>query len=144
MKSCENCRCGCWQMCDNEYGRYPVVSCYLCDDCGGDEPSSILEDEWVETAERCEHFEQNPPTDQLIDVTAGTLSASPMSEQELYDTSIIRARYSTDDEIQRSIETLIKTVGIHEVLAALCRHTNEDRLRMFIDTYNNYRYYNDK
>ena len=57
MKSCENCKCGHWQMFDNEYGRYPVVLCYLHKDCGGDEPYQILEDEWQETAERCKEYE---------------------------------------------------------------------------------------
>ena len=54
--SCENCKCGHWTMFDNEYGRYPVVLCYLHKDCGGDEAYQILEDEWVETAKECKEF----------------------------------------------------------------------------------------
>ena len=54
--SCENCKCGYWTMFDNEYGRYPVVLCYLHKDCGGDEAYQILEDEWVETAKECKEF----------------------------------------------------------------------------------------
>ena len=54
--SCENCKCGYWTMFDNEYGRYPVVLCYLHKDCGGDEAYPITEDEWVETAKECKEF----------------------------------------------------------------------------------------
>lgn len=54
--SCENCKCGYWTMFDNEYGRYPVILCYLHKDCGGDEAYPIMEDEWVETAKECKEF----------------------------------------------------------------------------------------
>ena len=54
--SCENCKCGYWTMFDNEYGRYPVVLCYLHKDCGGDEAYPITEDEWVETAKECKEY----------------------------------------------------------------------------------------
>lgn len=57
MKSCENCKCGYWQMRNNEYGRYHEVLCYLHKNCCGDEPYRIYEDEWVESAERCPHYE---------------------------------------------------------------------------------------
>ena len=56
LVSCENCKCGHWTMFDNEYGRYPVVLCYLHKDCGGDEAYPITEDEWIETAKECEEF----------------------------------------------------------------------------------------
>lgn len=56
MKSCENCKCGYWQMCDNEYGKYPEVLCHLHENCCGDEPYRIYEEEWVETAERCKEY----------------------------------------------------------------------------------------
>lgn len=54
--SCLNCKCGYWTMFDNDYGRYPVILCYLHKDCGGDEAYPILEDEWVETAKECKEF----------------------------------------------------------------------------------------
>lgn len=57
MKSCKNCKCGYWQMRDNEYGKYPEVLCYLYKNCCGDEPYRIYEDEWVESAENCPHYE---------------------------------------------------------------------------------------
>lgn len=44
-------------MCDNEYGKYPEVLCYLHKNCCGDEPYRIYEDEWVESAKSCPHYE---------------------------------------------------------------------------------------
>lgn len=57
MKSCENCKCGYWQMRGYGYGRYPEVACYLHENCCGDEPYRIYEDEWVKSAESCPHYE---------------------------------------------------------------------------------------
>ena len=59
IKSCENCICGYWTMFDNEYGRYPVVLCYMHKDCGGDEAYPIHEDEWIESAEGCKEYEKD-------------------------------------------------------------------------------------
>lgn len=50
VRSCENCKCGHYD--------YPTVSCYLHEDCGGDEPIIIHDDDFVETAMNCKEFEQ--------------------------------------------------------------------------------------
>ena len=50
VRSCENCKCGHYD--------YPAVSCYLHEDCGGDEPIIIHDDDFVETAMNCKEFEQ--------------------------------------------------------------------------------------
>lgn len=60
VRSCENCKCGYYCGKTQRYD-YPTVSCYLHKDCGGDDPVIIYDDEFVETAENCENFDQEFP-----------------------------------------------------------------------------------
>lgn len=57
VRSCENCQCGHYLGRCKGYD-YPTVSCYLHEDCGGDEPIIISDDDFVETAMNCKEFEQ--------------------------------------------------------------------------------------
>ena len=58
VRSCENCKCGHYFCKKSKKYDYPAVSCYLHEDCGGNEPIIILDDDFVETAMNCKEFEQ--------------------------------------------------------------------------------------
>jgi hypothetical protein len=57
VRSCENCQCGHY-ICKSKKYNHHAVSCYLHEDCGGDEPIIIPDDDFVETAMTCKEFEQ--------------------------------------------------------------------------------------
>lgn len=56
-RSCENCKYGSFHgKTDKE--PYCSVFCYLHKDCAQDEPIEIIDDDFVETAENCENYEE--------------------------------------------------------------------------------------